>query len=536
MNTTAGSYALIGSEVARDAGVVERQRKAGAVMLGKASLSEWYRIRSINGVPNGWCARSGQGVNPYVPSGSPCRSSSGYVISVAANMVAVSLGTETHSFIICPSDHNSVVGLKPTIGLTSRAAVIPYAPRWDTIGPICRTVEDAVYVLDVIAGFDPRDDEATREGFKFIPEGGYFFWISEACISTGQRNCVVPRSQSHSIELSSESTSLNPLLFTFEGPCHSPTKSPSERDLGGPRMRVDRRGSKGHFCAFPLCVMQTGVFGPAIEQNPAAGFHSTVNAAISCWEFWRLRTSSRSMKDEEEDGRRKRGFVPSEREKHWTAIDVREREIAKRENEGLKGKRLGVVRSPFVDKLHDSAIAASFEDHLSTLRKRGAIVVDNLHIANIDEILDPHRSGELMVMATDFKISINAYLKELITSPVRSLTCIITFNQNNPELEKLAEYGQQTFIEAEESTGIGEKEIQVTSGSRASPILAIGGYPAITAPAGYDSDGMPFGIFFGGLRGTELKLVEIAYGFEQATKVQRPPRFSTLELSEKASV
>ncbi|CAL5328943.1 unnamed protein product [Camellia sinensis] len=304
MNTTAGSYALIGSEVARDAGVVERQRKAGAVMLGKASLSEWYRIRSINGVPNGWCARSGQGVNPYVPSGSPCRSSSGYVISVAANMVAVSLGTETHNFIICPSDHNSVVGLKPTIGLTSRAAVIPYAPRWDTIGPICRTVEDAVYVLDVIAGFDPRDDEATREGFKFIPEG-------------------------------------------------------------------------------------------------------------------------------------------------------------------LKGKRLGV-------------------DHLSTLRKRGAIVVDNLHIANIDEILDPHRSGELMVMATDFKISINAYLKELITSPVRSLTCIITFNQNNPELEKLAEYGQQTFIEAEESTGIG--------------------YPAITAPAGYDSDGMPFGIFFGGLRGTELKL------------------------------
>ncbi|XP_024032627.1 probable amidase At4g34880, partial [Morus notabilis] len=120
MNTTAGSYALLGSEVARDATVVERLRSAGAVILGKASLTEWYGIRSPL-IPNGWCARGGQAVNPYVESGDPCGSSSGSAISVAANMVAVSVGTETDASIICPANHNSVVGIKPTVGLTSRA-------------------------------------------------------------------------------------------------------------------------------------------------------------------------------------------------------------------------------------------------------------------------------------------------------------------------------------------------------------------------------------------------------------------------------
>lgn len=134
LNTTAGSYALLGSQVPRDAGVVEKLRNAGAIILGKASMSEWYKFRSLSGVPNGWCARSGQGVNPYCPSGSPCGSSSGCAISVAANMAAVSLGTETHCSIICPADHNSVVGLKPTVGLTSRAGIIPMTPLWDTVG------------------------------------------------------------------------------------------------------------------------------------------------------------------------------------------------------------------------------------------------------------------------------------------------------------------------------------------------------------------------------------------------------------------
>uniref|UniRef100_M0ZMX1 Amidase n=2 Tax=Solanum tuberosum TaxID=4113 RepID=M0ZMX1_SOLTU len=141
-------------------------------------MIEWYEFRSLSGVPNGWCARSGQGVNPYCPSGSPCGSSSGCAISVAANMAAVSLGTETHCSIICPADHNSVVRLKPTVGLTSWAGIIPMTPHWDTVGPICRNVTDAVYMLDVIVGSDPRD-EVTTEAAKYIPEGGYKQFLVE---------------------------------------------------------------------------------------------------------------------------------------------------------------------------------------------------------------------------------------------------------------------------------------------------------------------------------------------------------------------
>ncbi|XP_051133771.1 probable amidase At4g34880 [Andrographis paniculata] len=379
LSTTAGSYALVGSKVRRDAGVVERLRNAGAIILGKCSMSEWYKFRSLAGVPDGWCARAGQGVNPYSPSGTPGGSSSGPAISVAANMAAVALGTETHSSIITPADHNSVVGIKPTVGLTSRAGVIPMTPRWDTVGPICRTVADAVCVLDVIAGPDPRD-EATIDAGNFIPAGGYLQFLNE---------------------------------------------------------------------------------------------------------------------------------------------------------NGLEGKRLGVVRHPFVEKIHDANELTAFERHINTFREKGGQVIDNLEIAQVGSILDPHHSGEVSIMMADFKTSLNA----------------IAFNESNPDLEKLGDYDQATFIAAEQTDGIGEHEkavltrlenysrngfeklmkeheldAMVTPGSRACPVFAIGGHPAVTVPAGYATDGgMPFGICFGGLKGSEGKLIEIAYAFEMATKVRVRP-------------
>ncbi|KAK7860746.1 putative amidase [Quercus suber] len=272
LNSTAGSYALLGSVVPRDAGV-----------------------------------------SPYT-MGDPCGSSSGSAISVAANMAAVSLGTETDGSILCPSSNNLVVGIKPTVGLTSRAGVIPISPRQDTVG------------------------------------------------------------------------------------------------------------------------------------------------------------------------------------------------------------------------------------------KQGTILVDNLKLANIVEIY--RSSDEGTALAAEFKIYINAYLKELVASPVRSLADLIAFNKKNSKLEMLEEYGQDQFVESEATNGIGNAEkaalanlakltregfvklmtknkldALVTPGSSVSYILAIGGFPGVIVPAGYDSDGVPFGLSFGGLKGSEPKLIEIAYGFEQATKIRKPPKF-----------
>ncbi|TYG83860.1 hypothetical protein ES288_D01G202200v1 [Gossypium darwinii] len=318
--------------VGQDAGVVEMLMNVGAVILRKASLTEWYSFRALAKIPNGWCARGGQAQLIQ----DLCGSSSGSAISMAANMVTVSLGSETHGSILCPADYNSVVRLKPTVGLTSRAGVVPISSRQDTIGPMVRTVADVVNLLDAIVGFDPGDSEATSEAAQFIPDGDY---------------------------------------------------------------------------------------------------------------------------------------------KYCNSI----------------------------------------------------------------------RSGELMLLQAEFKSSVNEYLKELAISSVRSLADIIDSTRITPK--KLEEYGQQTLIESEKTNGIGEKERKaaeyleklsrdgferkmkdykldalVTLGiSLAMTVLAIGGYPGISVPAGYQSVGMPFGIYFGGLKGSEPKLIEMAYAFEQATRLRKPP-------------
>ncbi|GAV80539.1 Amidase domain-containing protein [Cephalotus follicularis] len=392
LNTTAGSLALLGSIVPRDAGVVVKLRKAGAVILGKASLSEWAHFRGSN-VPSGWCARSGQGKNPYVLSVDPCGSSSGSAISVAANMAAVSLGTETDGSIICPSDANSVVGIKPTVGLTSRAGVIPISPRQDTVGPMCRTVADAVYVLDAIVGFDHRD-KATGEASKYIPYGGY---------------------------------------------------------------------------------------------------------------------------------------------KQFLKLN------------GLKGKRLGILNNTF--DFEDSSISQVFYRHFKTLRKEGAVLVDHPDDFNLEDILSASESDEGAALKAEFKIALNAYLRDLVASPVRSLADAIAFNLKFSKLEMIKEYGQDLFLDAQATTGIGTKEkaallnlsklsrdgyekfmrknkldAWMIPGAEGAPILAFEGYPGISVPAGY-IEGQPLGILFGGLKGAEPKLIEIAYAFEQATKVRKPPSF-----------
>ncbi|RZC90126.1 hypothetical protein C5167_044759 [Papaver somniferum] len=400
LNTSAGSYALVGSVVPRDAGVIAKLRKSGALILGKASLSEWGHLPRSR-APNGWCAVTGQGRNPYVLSGDTCGSSSGSAIAVAGNLIIASLGTETDGSVLCPSSYNSVCGIKPTVGLCGRSGMIPIAPTFDTIGPIGKTVTDAVYILDEMVGYDEFDSEQTNIAKDFIPEGGYKQFLKK---------------------------------------------------------------------------------------------------------------------------------------------------------DGLVGKRIGVVRNPFYNFPAGSTLIKLFAAHIATLKQAGAVIVDHLAIANINTVLNPNLSGQTLVEKFELKVALNDYLEELVSSPVRSLADVIAFNYKYTSLEKTRMYGQEFFIASQKTSGkIGAAEIKVlekvqrldeygfvslmiknnldavvTPGSRFSTVLSIGGHPGISVPAGYQPNGMPIGITFGGLRGSEPKLIEISYAFEQLTLARKPPSYKRL--------
>ena len=161
MTTTAGSLALEGHRPPADAFVVQKLREAGAVILGKANLSEWANFRSTNS-SSGWSSIGGQTKNPYGSGRNPCGSSSGSAVAVAASLTSVAVGTETNGSIVCPSSVNGVVGIKPTLGLVSRSGIIPIAHSQDTAGPMGRTVEDAAILLMAMTGMDPADPLADR--------------------------------------------------------------------------------------------------------------------------------------------------------------------------------------------------------------------------------------------------------------------------------------------------------------------------------------------------------------------------------------
>src|SRR5712691_6278544 len=154
MQTAAGSLGLVGSPAAHDSAVAAHLRAAGAVLLGKTTLSEWANFRSFFS-SSGWSGRGGQCNNPYALDRNPCGSSSGSGAAPSANFTAVSIGTETDGSIVCPANNNGVVGLKPTVGLVSRAGVVPISHTQDTIGPHARTIADAATVLTAIVSRSP---------------------------------------------------------------------------------------------------------------------------------------------------------------------------------------------------------------------------------------------------------------------------------------------------------------------------------------------------------------------------------------------
>ncbi|KAF1810361.1 amidase [Eremomyces bilateralis CBS 781.70] len=157
MNNTAGSYALLGATVPRDATVAAKLREAGAIILGKANMSQWSSFRSGNS-NDGWSAHGGQVYGAYYPMQTPSGSSSGSGVATSLGLGFASLGAETDGSIVSPSQRNGVVGIKPTVGLTSRHLIIPISEHQDTVGPMARTVKDAAYILQAIAGPDPRDN------------------------------------------------------------------------------------------------------------------------------------------------------------------------------------------------------------------------------------------------------------------------------------------------------------------------------------------------------------------------------------------
>ena len=169
MHTTAGSLALADNIAARDSFVAERLRAAGAVILGKTNLSEWANFRSTHST-SGWSGRGGQTHNPYALDRTPSGSSSGSGSATAASCCAAAIGTETDGSVTSPAAAAGLVGIKPTVGLISRAGIIPISHTQDTAGPMARTVRDAAILLGALVGVDGRDRATSRSAGNSHPD------------------------------------------------------------------------------------------------------------------------------------------------------------------------------------------------------------------------------------------------------------------------------------------------------------------------------------------------------------------------------
>ncbi len=404
MMTTAGSLALLGSVPPSDSFVAQKLRQAGAVILGKTNLSEWANIRSTHST-SGWSARGGQTNNPYALNRNPCGSSSGSGAAVSANLCAIAIGTETDGSIVCPSNANGVVGIKPTVGLVSRSGIVPISHSQDTAGPMARTVADAAALLGALTGVDASD--------------------SATAASQGKAQTDYTRFLDH---------------------------------------------------------------------------------------------------------------------------------------KGLHGARLGVVRKAFG---FDPAVDRIMEEALAEMKRQGAEVVDPA---------DPPTWGkwqkqETEILLYELKADLNAYLSNLgPQAPVHTLEDVIKFNDAHARQE-MPYFAQEMFIKSQAKGPLTSKEyldavadaqrltrkegidaimdqhkldalVAPTGGPAwltdlvdgdsfgggSSSAAAVAGYPDITVPAGFIF-GLPVGISFFGRAWSEPTLIRIAYAFEQATRVRKPPRF-----------
>jgi amidase len=408
MQTTAGSLALVGSAPPKDAFIARKLREAGAIILGKTNLSEWANIRSSHST-SGWSGRGGQTRCPYALNRNPSGSSSGSGAAVSANLCTVAIGTETDGSIVSPANANGVVGIKPTVGLVSRAGIIPIAHSQDSAGPLARTVTDAAILLGALTGVDTDD--------------------------------------------------------------------------------VTTTASRG-------------------------------NARVDYTPF----------------------------------LDPR----------GLDGARIGAVRK--LCGFHD-AVDQLMNGAIEEMKRQGATVVDPADITTLDQL----DGAEELVLLYELKTDLESYLAQLgDTAPVHTLQDIIQFNEQHRQQE-MRYFGQDLFIKAESKGSLDQKEYldalaksKILMGAQgidavmgqfkldalvaptgapawltdhidgdhdlggSSTPAAVAGYPHITVPMGF-VHGLPVGISFFGRAWSEPTLLKLAFGFEQATRHRRPPRFLATE-------
>lgn len=196
MPTTAGATVLRNSFPDRDSFIAKKLREAGAVILGKANLSEWANFRA-DVSSSGWSGVGGQTKNPYILDRNPCGSSSGSGVSVSANLCMLAIGTETNGSIVCPSNNNGIVGLKPTVGLLSRSGIIPISFTQDTPGPMGRTVEDVATALGAMTGTDENDSKTVASEGKFYTGNEYTRFLKADGVK-GKRIGLLKKSMGYS--------------------------------------------------------------------------------------------------------------------------------------------------------------------------------------------------------------------------------------------------------------------------------------------------------------------------------------------------
>jgi amidase len=234
MTTTAGSLALEGTIAPRDAFLARKLREAGAVLLGKANLSEWANFRGSHS-SSGWSARGSQARNPYALNRTPSGSSSGSAIAAAASLCAAAVGTETDGSIVSPASACACVGLKPTVGLVSRSGVIPISRSQDTAGPIARTVADAALLLGAMTGVDP-DDQATHAS-EGKSSHDYSAFLQKDGLRGARIGVVTPRRSMHASAREAFAKALE-TMQAAGATLIKPVALPGLRDLGDAEEQV----------------------------------------------------------------------------------------------------------------------------------------------------------------------------------------------------------------------------------------------------------------------------------------------------------